>query len=339
MAREPYRSDMLRALIDESPEKAYRKLLEFVVALAGSSTSDAYCADIAERIDQVVSGSVPPHTNFNQYVLGDGRPQDMSEEQYAELLGAVARGWCAPENAHKVMDADLALAIAAEVRKLCAGGHGDDLIAGTADSVLERVRSRDMMQDRSVGALHLPIEGAEVDDRSDQYIATRADYSDLEPFAENTPQASVSTRTPGKPWKQVVIEEYVDVCPTCGTLCQVHSEFHQEGDGKSGACMGGEKGEYTPLDQDLRGLLERGLEAMRLTREYVGEGLLHPSPGWEWFEWCEAVRAALGMDKGAYHIPCKNDTDGDGDCPGCARGQFEPPCCTVIPSDDRKVPA
>jgi hypothetical protein len=32
------------------------------------------------------------------------------------ILQAVARGWCAPENANKVMDPDLAIAIAREVR-------------------------------------------------------------------------------------------------------------------------------------------------------------------------------------------------------------------------------
>lgn len=37
---------------------------------------------------------------------------------YAEIAGAVARGWCHIKNATKVMDADLALAIADEVRDL-----------------------------------------------------------------------------------------------------------------------------------------------------------------------------------------------------------------------------
>lgn len=32
-----------------------------------------------------------------------------------EVRGAVARGWCSPENTHKVMDADLADAISREV--------------------------------------------------------------------------------------------------------------------------------------------------------------------------------------------------------------------------------
>ena len=42
-----------------------------------------------------------------------GHPSD-------ELLGAIARGWCSEKNAHKVMDPDLAVAIAEEVAKLYA---------------------------------------------------------------------------------------------------------------------------------------------------------------------------------------------------------------------------
>lgn len=36
---------------------------------------------------------------------------------YERILGAVARGWCSEENKHKVMDTDLAIAIAKEVYK------------------------------------------------------------------------------------------------------------------------------------------------------------------------------------------------------------------------------
>jgi len=34
-----------------------------------------------------------------------------------ELLGAIARGWCSENNAHKTMDSDLALAIFDEVKR------------------------------------------------------------------------------------------------------------------------------------------------------------------------------------------------------------------------------
>lgn len=39
---------------------------------------------------------------------------------YADIAGAVARGWCSPNNAHKVMDTELAFAIAAQVAALIA---------------------------------------------------------------------------------------------------------------------------------------------------------------------------------------------------------------------------
>ena len=35
-----------------------------------------------------------------------------------EIRGAVARGWCTPENENKVMDVDLAFAISKEIEKL-----------------------------------------------------------------------------------------------------------------------------------------------------------------------------------------------------------------------------
>jgi hypothetical protein len=40
-----------------------------------------------------------------------------------DLLGAIARGWCSPENEHKVMDPPLAFAIAAEVRRAIEAAH------------------------------------------------------------------------------------------------------------------------------------------------------------------------------------------------------------------------
>ena len=35
-----------------------------------------------------------------------------------EIIGAIARGWCSPENSHKEMDTTLAEAIANEVMKI-----------------------------------------------------------------------------------------------------------------------------------------------------------------------------------------------------------------------------
>lgn len=45
-------------------------------------------------------------------------PDTPSRPDVKELLGAVARGWCHPKNAGKEFDADLAVAIAAEINAL-----------------------------------------------------------------------------------------------------------------------------------------------------------------------------------------------------------------------------
>lgn len=46
----------------------------------------------------------------------------------------------------------------------------------------------------------------------------------------------------------------------------------------------------------LRQLLEEGIEAFRLTREFLGEDALPAVKGWSWFDWCEKVRSILGLD-------------------------------------------
>jgi hypothetical protein len=40
------------------------------------------------------------------------------------------------------------------------------------------------------------------------------------------------------------------------------------------------------------------VEAVRLTREYVGEELLPALPGWTWFDACENARAVLATARG-----------------------------------------
>jgi len=52
--------------------------------------------------------TVPEHQVEAERPLND--PSDIED-----LIGAVARGWCSPENEHKVMDEQLAMAIADEV--------------------------------------------------------------------------------------------------------------------------------------------------------------------------------------------------------------------------------
>jgi hypothetical protein len=40
-------------------------------------------------------------------------------------------------------------------------------------------------------------------------------------------------------------------------------------------------------------LLSEGIEAFRLTREYVGEDMLPAVEGWSWFDWCEKANQHL----------------------------------------------
>ena len=42
----------------------------------------------------------------------------------------------------------------------------------------------------------------------------------------------------------------------------------------------------------LRGVIERGIEAVRLTHEYVGD-VLPQKPGWSLYDWTQEARAAL----------------------------------------------
>ena len=42
----------------------------------------------------------------------------MIQPSFEEIAGAVARGWCAPENAQKEMDSDLAYAVTREIEAL-----------------------------------------------------------------------------------------------------------------------------------------------------------------------------------------------------------------------------
>ena len=49
----------------------------------------------------------------------------------------------------------------------------------------------------------------------------------------------------------------------------------------------------TSLDGLREALLAEGIEAFRLTREYVGEDTLPALPGWSWFDWTEKALAAL----------------------------------------------
>jgi hypothetical protein len=78
----------------------------------------------------------------------------------------------------------------------------------------------------------------------------------------------------------------------------------------------------TPPPDDLRALVEQGIEALRLTREYVGEDVLPATPGWSWFDWTERAREALraATPESPYHLPDCPFWEGEGidcTCPAC----------------------
>lgn len=54
---------------------------------------------------------------------------------------------------------------------------------------------------------------------------------------------------------------------------------------------------------DLVVLLAQGVEAMRLTREYVGVDTLPAVSGWSWFDWCESAKAAISQHSGPGNTP------------------------------------
>ena len=54
-----------------------------------------------------------------------------------------------------------------------------------------------------------------------------------------------------------------------------------------------------PTDEALRALVEEGLEAFRLTREYVGEDTLPNVAGWSHFDWSTKARAVLAAARPA----------------------------------------
>lgn len=68
----------------------------------------------------------------------DAQPerQPVSEAHREAVLGAVARGWCHPENANKEMDATLAIAIADEVLAINRSEPTDAQIVAVADVLL-----------------------------------------------------------------------------------------------------------------------------------------------------------------------------------------------------------
>jgi hypothetical protein len=72
-------------------------------------------------------------------------------------------------------------------------------------------------------------------------------------------------------------------CPACGVL----------GDRQSCRNCGAECRPAEPSTDTLRELLRQAREALRLTREYVGEDTLPAIPGWSWFDAMQAIDEEL----------------------------------------------
>jgi hypothetical protein len=48
-----------------------------------------------------------------------------------------------------------------------------------------------------------------------------------------------------------------------------------------------------PPTASMEALVAEGIEAVRLTREYVGEEVLPEIEGWSWYDWTQKAKAAL----------------------------------------------
>jgi hypothetical protein len=70
----------------------------------------------------------------------------------------------------------------------------------------------------------------------------------------------------------------------------------------------GENYEPQPEVERLRAALVRAREAIRLSQEYVGDDLLPPIEGWEWFDALREIDAALAIER----PPASTATGGTG---------------------------
>lgn len=61
-----------------------------------------------------------------------------------------------------------------------------------------------------------------------------------------------------------------------------------------------------PVTASMEALVAEGIEAVRLTREYVGEEVLPEIEGWSWYDWTQKAKAALQATQPAGQR-CKHD--------------------------------
>lgn len=59
----------------------------------------------------------------------------------------------------------------------------------------------------------------------------------------------------------------------------------------------------------LEALVADGIEAMRLTREYVGEKVLPEIEGWSWYDWTKRAEAALADRCDVARVACERWDD------------------------------
>jgi len=65
-----------------------------------------------------------------------------TKEWHEQIVGAVARGWCSPENAHKTMDSVLAMAITKEIETLVKSDIYPRLGCATTRELLTEITAR-----------------------------------------------------------------------------------------------------------------------------------------------------------------------------------------------------
>jgi hypothetical protein len=116
----------IRAELAKPAANEWRDAIDEGLVCAHIGTVDSFPdprAALNALIDWHVAVALDPEVSSDARALID-RGRAVAEPLSAEqILGAVARGWCHPRNKFKVMDPDIAIAIADEVSALI-DAHG-----------------------------------------------------------------------------------------------------------------------------------------------------------------------------------------------------------------------
>lgn len=102
--------------LEEALKQEQDEPLEYWNAVEGWVKLD----EVREHFDSVSCGTIYKNGGEGRVPLCLAQPKQEQGEPVAweSVLGAVARGWCYEENANKIMDSELAVAIAKEVHAL-----------------------------------------------------------------------------------------------------------------------------------------------------------------------------------------------------------------------------